>query len=241
MSFSLATLSVFFRLIIGVYTIGVVNFFWFNFLDAPGKTIDDYIEIIQSPKTPLYEKETAIERLCQFPADSKKIIDCLVETIELSDEIIRNRVTGKLKSVGPVAIKPLAEKLLDPRLHVRNAAMNVLISMEFDWKDSEYTESVIKRLLSRLASPKPEIREHAQTALMSIDPDWRQRKEVNNLVDEFVDRLHSHDPEIRCLAALALGTLGRVAKSSLPVLKQMINDENISVKTEAEKALEKIE
>jgi len=232
----LATLAVFFRLIVGVYALGLANHFYLTLLRGHGKTIEELVMICTSPKSSEQDITIAFHALLSF--DTKIVLPHLVNILANGQLYFRRLAAEALEHNGAAAINAVPQLVaaqVDGNSDVRLAAAEALETLAPQWRQNEQIQkaaiwSVVKTLL------KSEEQKTSVFALKTLGPFAKQT--VPYLCKVLVT---SRSGETRLAAAEVLGHLGSIAAPAIPHLMIVLTDSHEEVRWVAEEALKKID
>jgi HEAT repeat protein len=239
----LATLAVFFRLVVSFYVFGPANRFYLYQLGGRGKTIDELVRISTSPESSEEEKDIAFNALTRFGSSA---VPPLVEVLAGSESNdVRRTIIEALGEIGPAAnkaIPSLMKLLVDSDSDVRWTA-TVALEERIDpqWSQNEYAQSAIPHLVTALADRQSDVRMAAANTLKRIDPQWPQNEYAQSAILHLVTALADSESDIRKAAADTLGKMGPSAVTAVPHLMKVLVDGDYDVRRFAADSLERID
>jgi hypothetical protein len=149
--FWLATLAVFFRLVVSFYALGPANRLYLYLLGGRGKTLEELARICTSPDYSEEEMDIAFKALLRF--DDSTVIPHLV-TVLVGGKLHFRRVAAEtLGQIGPAAVEAvphLVSALVDSDSDLRGAARDALEKIDPQWRQSEDAQSAIPHLVKTL-------------------------------------------------------------------------------------------
>ncbi|HEC84212.1 MAG: hypothetical protein DRR08_10325 [Candidatus Parabeggiatoa sp. nov. 2] len=234
MGFWLATLAVFFRLIVGFYALGLANRFYLYLLGGRGKTLEELVSICTSPQSSEEEIRIAFNALLTF--ESKKVLPLLVNILANGQLYYRRLAAEALEKMGPAAVMAtphLVAALIDGDGDVRLAASDALEKIAPQWRQRSQ-KAAIPYIVKTLLESKE--RQASVFALKSMGS--MAKKTVPYLGKVLVT---SRSREVCLAAADVLGKLGPVAAQAIPHLMKVLADSHEEVRWVAEEALDKID
>jgi HEAT repeat protein len=167
------------------------------------------------------------------PAATSAIPDLLV-ALEDSDRFIRAQTARALARIAPGRIElveAIAALLADPEANVRG---DVAWALSEVGRNARRVPGIVPALLVGLKDGNGYVCAQTAKALAQIDP----RNE--EAIDGITTLLMNPDEFVRADAAEALGAIGAPALRSLPMLKQLQDDNDKSVRQEARTAIRSI-
>ncbi len=170
MGMGLATLAVFFRLMISFYVLEQVNSFYLFLLGGRGKTVHELGKICASSESSEEDHQIAAKALVKFGASA---VAPLIEALKLN-EIAEKRtiIVETLGEIGPIAqeaIPALVTSLADSDQNVRWAAAIALEErIDSQWRLTEEAIKTIPELVQLLGSDKTPVRKAVVDILAKI-------------------------------------------------------------------------
>jgi HEAT repeat protein len=171
MGLGLATLAVFFRLVVGFYAFGPANRFYLYLLGGRGKTLEELARICTSPEFSEDEIDIAFKALLRF--DDSSVIPHLVTVLEGGQLHFRRLAAETLEKMGTTAVTAvphLVSALVDSDNDVRGAAFDALEKIAPQWRQSEDAQSAIPHLVKALVNSESDIQRTATEVLGKIGP-----------------------------------------------------------------------
>ena len=207
------------------------------------EVIDDLISNLKSDDTE--KKYESVELLSQFK--SKKIADIFVEILKTKPDI----TFGSLLFNGLGEVDGDKENLKNYLVELTNDLSNpnilAIIGALGSFNDSEeiIESEVIKQLISILQSNLDDQDFPSDITASKIKSTIaialsRYTDKSSNAIEDLVKLLKDSEYETRKNAATTLGAIGSKAKSAIPSLKRLENDEYIEVQKAALDAIENI-
>jgi HEAT repeat protein len=242
MGFWLATLAVFFRLVVGFYAFGPANRFYLYLLGGRGKTLEELAKICTSPEFSEEEMEIAFKALLRFEGSS--VIPHLVTVLEGGQLHFRRVAAETLEKMGTkavTAVPHLISVLVDNDSDVREAAFDALEKIDPQWRQSKDAQSAIPHFVKALVDNDSDVRGAARDALKQICPQWRQSEKTQSAIPHFVIALANRESNIQRAAAEVLGKMGPSAMTAIPHLVKALANSDSDVRKAAAEALEKID
>ncbi len=235
----LATLAVFFRLVVGFYAFGPANRFYLYLLGGRGKTLDELARICTSPEFSEEEMDIAFKALLRF--DDSSVIPHLVTVLEGGQLHFRRVAAETLEKMGTkavTAVPHLVSVLVDNDSDVREAAFDALEKIDPQWRQSEKTQGAILHFVKALANSEGDIQIAAAEVLGKMEPSAMTA--IPHLVKALANSDNNSD--VRKAAADALGNIGPTAVKAVPhLVKALANsDDKSHVRKAAADALGKI-
>jgi HEAT repeat protein len=234
MGFWLATLAVFFRLIVGFYALGLANRFYLYLLKGRGKTLEELVRICTSPQSSEEEISIAFKALLTF--ESKKVLPLLVNILANGQLYFRRLAAEALEKMGPAAVMAtphLVAALIDGDGDVRLAASDALDKIAPQWRQRNQKAAIPYVVKTLLESEQRQASVFALKAMGSL-----AKKTVPYLGKVLVT---SRSREVCLAAADVLEKLGPVAAQAIPHLMIVLADSHEEVRWVAEEALNKID
>jgi HEAT repeat protein len=151
MGFGLATLAVFFRLVVSFYAFGLVNRLFLFLLGGRGKTIQELVRICISPEASEEEITIAFKALLRF--DTKTVIPPLIRILNEGQLHFRRLAAEALEEKGSRAVEAipaLVIALTDDDSSLRLAAKQALNKIEPQWQQHESIQSIIPQLVNQI-------------------------------------------------------------------------------------------
>jgi HEAT repeat protein len=175
----------------------------------------------------------ALKLLIKIGADASPALPALTATLADPDPELRRESLFALGAIGPPSAKATAKivaKLTDDDQEVRHAACYALGKIGPD------ARAALSNLRTAMDSDDEFMRMAAVWSSLKISPkdEELQKKAVPHLVEGLKD-VREH---VRLECAFMLGELGSVAKSAIPALQEMQQDESRDVRAAATKSLE---
>lgn len=235
----LATLAVYFRLLIASYTIMIANRLYLRFLEGHGKSVEDLAMICISSEYSKEERIIALRALEKFGPYPPHLISCLVES--LSEWEKRYTSATILREIGTPAISHIVKLLTHREEAVRRDITGLLEEIDPWWHRSEEAHKAIPHLVRALATPDTDAHFAALEALGEIDPQWPRSQGARSAVPHFIKALENRNINIRITAVSALEAMGPGAEKAIFQLVRLLADHNSIVREVAVDALEKID
>ena len=239
----LATLAVFFRLVVGFYAFGPANRFFLYLLGGRGKTLEELARICTSPEFSEEEMEIAFKALLRF--DDSSVIPHIVTVLVGGQLHFRRLAAETLEKKGTkavTAVPHLVSALIDSDSDLRRAAHNALKKIDPQWQQSENAQSVTPHFVTALVDNDSNVRKAAHDALEKIDPQWRQSKDALGAIPHFVKALANNENDIQIAVVEVLGKIGPSAMTAIPhLVKALIDSSDSGVIRATAYALTKIE
>ena len=163
-------------------------------------------------------------------------IAALVHTMAEDQPDLRMLATAALGDIGPAAaeaIPALITALQDEYHMVRRDALLALGQME------EAANSLIPHFVEGLSDPHPRVRGIAASMLGRLGPPETAIPILISMLSKDV-AIEPSFPQVRNSAIFALGMSGPAAKAALPLLLQLLQDEDASIQTSAAFAVGRI-
>jgi HEAT repeat protein len=152
------------------------------------------------------------------------------------DAVFRREAVFALAEIGPAAadaVPLLKDSLKSKDLDAVTSASYALGMIGPDARDA------VPTLIENLRHEKPIVQFASISALFRILPG--DPRVVPRARGTLLKLLESDEAEVRFAAVMALGKMGRAAKSTLPQLRKRLKDESEMVREEAAKAIKQIE
>jgi len=170
MGMGLATLAVFFRLMISFYVLEQVNRFYLFLLGGRGKTVHELGKICASSNSSEEDHQIAAKALVKFGASA---VEPLTEALKVNDIADKRRILVEtLGEIGPIAqeaIPALVTSLADSDKNVRWAAAIALEErIETQWRLTEGAIKAIPELVKLLGADKTPVRKAVVDILAKI-------------------------------------------------------------------------
>lgn len=166
------------------------------------------------------------------PDNQVKTVELLASLLKDQDRGVRIATVHALELLSRKAegvMPALATALQDPAPEVRIATCAVLSRMGPDAKDA------LPALQACRKGEDYQVRVSATAAAIAIDPELSPK-----VVPDLVEILDDKNPEARRGAVYLLGQIGTPAKTALPALQRLLQDENRDVRLAAEQAIKRI-
>lgn len=173
-------------------------------------------------------RESAYQ-LTKLDAINKKRIPDLLAATEDKDPLVREyalKAIGKLPPRTPGVAPVIRICLRDPDISVRRTAAAI-----FSYMNPVPSEILIP-LAEALGDKDSILYSYVKSTFVDLGPLG---------VNALVHTCKSTNNQLKCRAASTLGTIGCDAKRALPVLKEMLNDQNDSVRTVAQSSIDQIQ
>ena len=242
MGFGLATLAVFFRLVISLYAYGLVNRFYFYVLGGRGKTIEELIRISTSSEYSEEERSLAFKALTRFgTASIPYFIDALLNH-ENAD--VRRTAAETLEEMGKVAVSALPSLIkasVDVDGSVRRAALLALRRIDLTWHlKQKLVGNVIVSIVEKLLNSKDaDIQNAALYIIKKSTPSLRNQTKqyvVSDLEKHKIEAQFADETTAKSPAQIEKG----IGLAVLLLIKALVNRKNV-VRQSATLALEQIE
>jgi len=217
MNLRMETLGVFFRLLVGVYALEVINSLYLHLSKGRGKTIEELAKICtSSDKTSKKDRRVAINALSKIGSSS--VVPYLIMALSSKDRYIRHTAAQALKKIDPQwqnkgtdgAIKKFVTELTSTESDERRAAIEALGILRGGATDA------IPELVKTLADSHRQVRIAAANALKKIDPQWPQSRLGEHAISELVRKMIGNKTDIRRTSAEALALMEQAAIQSIP-------------------------
>lgn len=173
--------------------------------------------------------------LGEIGPDAKAAVEALVELIKSPDRRTREETLLALAKIGPAAssaVPALTKALYQPEGTSRYGAAYAL------GRIGPPAESAIQALLSATRNSDDTLALLSAWALTQIAPKCEECAEQT--VPVLIGGLEHPNAKHRRESAVALGSLGPLARAAVPALEQATDDANLGVRTAAAEALETI-
>jgi HEAT repeat protein len=237
MGIGLATLAVFFRLVVSFYAFGPVNRLFLFLLGGRGKTIQELVRICTSPESTEEDIEIAFKALLRF--DTKTVLPHLITILNAGQFHFRRLAAEALEEKGPSAVQAIPSlviTLIDDDSSLRLAAKHALNKIEPQWQQNNTIQSMIPELVNQLLESHRVLQKTLiLSTLKTIDP--KSEKTVALLIQMLTKNEVS---EIRVATINALGKIGQADKAIPELLNVLKTDTSSPVRVAAIDTLENI-
>jgi HEAT repeat protein len=194
-------------------------------------------------------------------------VEPLRRTLEGTDRRARQAALETLRRIDPDFTRPLRTKGLTPlppssatrqpqerapasetpRVKTRpprpatppSAQSPTPLTLVLDGAAAQGVRQPAPELILALRDDDTAIRVAASRILRKLYPDWPRSRNARQAIPDFVAALHTDNFRVRAAAARALGRIGE--RSTLAVLRLLLNDARSQVRRAAEEAMEDIE
>lgn len=236
MNIGLATLAVFFRLMVSFYMFAPINRFYLFLSGGRGKTIDELVKISLLPESTQEEKDIAFKALARFGSSA---VPVLTEALTNHDPDIRYvaaQSLGEIGSSAKSAISQLVKTLADEDGNVRKTAMLALKQIDLQWWQSESAMATIPYLAKTLLKIDRDafVLQATKEALEKIDPAGEKTTPYLR------EALKNDKVLVRRVAASALNNMISFSVTAVPVLLKSLTDNDDFVRKNAANALTKL-
>jgi len=235
MGLGLATLAVFFRLVVSFYAFGPFNRFFLFLLGGRGKTIEELVRISNSSEYSEEEVEVAFRALLRF--DTKTVVPHLITIMNEGQLHFRRLAIEDLEEKGILAaqaIPSLVMVLSDNNSELRLAADHALNNINPQWQQDKTIKNLVPKLVDKLLNSKRKLqRALILSTLKTIEP---KNEKTMLLLLQALDK----NEAIRIVAIETLGNMGKIAKIIPKLLKILKNDVSSQVRITVLDALENI-
>ncbi|EDN69458.1 HEAT domain containing protein [Beggiatoa sp. PS] len=237
MGFGLATLAVFFRLVVSFYAFGPVNRLFLFLLGGRGKTTEELVRICTSPEYSEEDMDIAFKALLRF--ETKAVIPHLITILNAGQLHFRRLAAEALEEKGSRAVQAIPSLVIvltDDDSSLRLAAKQALNKIEPQWQQHETIQSIIPQLVNQLFESQKTLQKTLiLSTLKTIEP--KSEKTVALLRQALTKNEVS---EIRVAAIDALGKLGQADKAIPELLEALTNDASSQLRVAAIDTLENI-
>ena len=209
-------------------------------------------------------RATAAHALASCGASDPKVVAALTETLNDRDRTVRAAAAEALAGLDTEALPLLIESLNGHNIRVRREAVYALGLM------GSSAEEAMPKILSLMTDGlHPSVRRAAAVAAVEINPENKDLKPAllkaledkdvlvrvsaveslevmedhgDDVIAKFIEIMKNKDADsmVRESVAHALGTLGPNAKSAIPALTELDEDEDPDIKQAAAEALDSI-
>jgi HEAT repeat protein len=187
------------------------------------------VAILRDESAPLADRLVSLEALARIGTAHRDAVPAIIETLAAGDGSLRELAAEALALVGPgaaEAVPALMRAARDPDERLRRKSVQALGAM------GAAAEIAIPVLAEALVLDESlAVRDAAAEALSRVGV---------AALPALVHFLADEDPETRRRAALALGKMGRSARTAASALQSALKDKNPEVGVEAAHALWKI-
>lgn len=239
MGAEMATLSVYYRLLVASYTIALVNRVYLRFLEGQGKTVEELTHICISPGYSQDERIIALKALEKFGPYTDTVISRLAELLTVPKTY---RVSAAMLSeIGSPGIPHIVKFLANKDKNIRRNITGLLERIDPWWHQSQGAREAIPCLAKALTDPDTETRFSILEALGDIDSEWPRSEEARTAVPHLIKALGHHNPNVRIAAASALEIIGPGARRAIFWLVKLLADKETMVRQAALDALKQID
>ncbi|MDM8548642.1 HEAT repeat domain-containing protein [Desulfobacterales bacterium HSG2] len=235
----LATLAIYYRLLIASYTIVLANRFYLRLLEGHGKTVEDLAMICVSSEYSMEERMIAVKALAKFGSYPVSVISRLAES--LADRKKHRDAAAILSEIGPAAIPHIIKALTHRDESVRRSITDLLNKIDPWWYQSEDARGAVFHLVKSLAYGDSDLRFAIFEVLEEIDPRWPRSEGACSAVPCLIKSLSDDDAGVRIAAADALEIIGPAASRAVFRLVKLLTDNNRTVREAATDALKRID
>lgn len=173
-------------------------------------------------------REAAFE-LCKLDGIKKEYIPELLAATEDKDPLVREfalKAIGKLEPRTEGVSKVIRRCLCDPDIAVRKTTAGIFSKM------NPVPAEILIPLAETMGDTDSLLYSYIKSTFIDLGPIG---------VNALVHSCKSKDNQLKCRAASTLGMIGQDAKRALPTLKEMLNDENDTVRTVAKNSIAMID
>lgn len=236
----LASMAIYYRLLIASYTIVMANRFYLRLLEGHGKTVDDLAMICVSPDYSLMDRMIAVKALAKFGSYPVSVISQLAES--LGDRKRHQDAAAILSEIGPASVPYIIKALAHRKESARRNITHLLNTIDPWWYESEDARGAVPHLVKSLADGDSEFRLAIFEILGEIDPQWTRSEGARSAVPYLMKSLSEGDDiDIRIAAANALEIIGPGASKAVFRLVKLLADNNSAVREAASDALKRID
>ncbi len=241
LDFTLATLSIIFRLIIGSYLLMLLDSVLLHLTGGFGRTPAACEEIIRSPKTSQLDKLVAVNSLGKYGVESQHALPVLVETLMKSGVKLRQASFDTILRIGNPAIPELVKNLVKSDRRCEKLIREALENLDPHWIKNPLTHEAIPDLIASLSHEDHNIARASKNLLNEIEPQWNHDKSAISAIPSLTARLKDGNEAEREAAAAALGMINAQASKTVYSLARALGDSSADVRDQTAKSLDRID